>query len=419
MDAVTSGVMAFPMAAFARLVAEHPELQARYGTAATASALHALQTFVAFFPDFQSTQVSNGIEGTFDRPAIFPTNAQCDRAHDFAVNTAKSTFTATDPKSQQDLADLLSAIDTNTNHVCKNQYKYAKKPLAHNESSALMMMAIELWRALDSDWGRRAFSSNLNADFARGLIPTLAARHQRYFANRLSIQNDAGQGERYTWNYNDDVPDPGVEDAAHGDLDMQYVAVLQPALARLNARLAPSDSVPLDTGMLRRFANSFLEQIARPAEIDAGGHLRADLNGRTAIDRKGSADYYDYVCDGWINLAIVDATVYRMCRDVSARQVAPPPDDPTNFQPYLGISVHAAILANKGYSRWIENIDVSNRFGGGIATGDPFAWAFSDGTTRDIAFRVANTGHAYELWRTPTAWPWRDRSQRQLVRRGR
>jgi hypothetical protein len=249
----------------------------------------------------------------------------------------------------------------------------------------------------------RAFASNLNADFARSLIPTLAARHQRYFANRLSIQNDAAQGERYTWNYNDDVPNPGVEDAAHGDLDMQCVAVLQPALARLNARLAPSDSVPLDTGMLRRFANSFLEQIARPAEIDAGGHLRADLNGRTAADRKGSADYYDYVCDGWINLAIVDATVYRICRDVSARQVAPPPDDPTNFQRYLGISVHAAILANKGYSRWIENMDVSNRFGGGIATGDPFAWAFADGTTRDIAFRVANTGHAYELWRTPTA----------------
>ena len=272
-DAVTSGVMAYPMAAFARLVAERPDLQATYGAAATASALHALQTFMAFYPDFRSTQVANGVEGTFYRPAIYPTDAQCDRAHAFAVNTAKSTFTGTDAQSQKDLADLLSAIDTDTNHVCKSLYKYANKPLAHNESSALMMMAIELWRALDSDWGQHAFASNLNASFARGTIATLAARHQRYFANRLSTQTDAAQGERYTWNYNDDVPDPGVEDSAHGDLDMQYVTVLQQALTRLNAGLAPAESVPLDTGMLRRFANSFLQEIARPSEIDAGGHL--------------------------------------------------------------------------------------------------------------------------------------------------
>jgi hypothetical protein len=72
--------------------------------------------------------------------------------------------------------------------------------------------------------------------------------------------------------------------------------------------------------------------------------------------------------------------------------------------------MQVAILANKGYSRWIENIDVSSRLGGGIATADPLAWAFADGTTRDIAFRVAHTGHAYELWRTtsrrsrPTMW---------------
>jgi hypothetical protein len=39
-DAVTSGVMAYSMAAFARLVAERPELQAKYGAAATASAAH-------------------------------------------------------------------------------------------------------------------------------------------------------------------------------------------------------------------------------------------------------------------------------------------------------------------------------------------------------------------------------------------
>ena len=186
---------------------------------------------------------------------------------------------------------------------------------------------------------------------------------------------------------------------------MQYVTILQQALTRLNARLAPSESVPLDTGMLRRFANSFLEQIAQPAEIDAGGHLRADLNGRTATDRKARVTRITTTTCETVDLSRRGRRngLSHVSRRFHAA-VAPPPDD-NNFQRYLGISVHAAILFNKRYSRWIENLDVTNQFGGGIATNDPFAWAFSNGTTRDIAFRVANTGHAYELWRTPSSGP--------------
>jgi hypothetical protein len=134
-DAVTSGVMSYPMAVFARLVAERPELQAKYGAAASASALHALQTFMAFFPDFRSAQTPNGIEGTFYRPVIYPSDAQCDRAHDLAVNTANATFTGTDPQSQKDLADLLSDIETWTNHVCKWRFSPTKATHAGSKIS--------------------------------------------------------------------------------------------------------------------------------------------------------------------------------------------------------------------------------------------------------------------------------------------
>jgi hypothetical protein len=42
-----------------------------------------------------------------------------------------------------------------------------------------------------------------------GLIPLIAARHQRYW-----------------WHYNE-VPDPHTEDTSHGNVDMSYLNVLR------------------------------------------------------------------------------------------------------------------------------------------------------------------------------------------------
>jgi hypothetical protein len=74
--------------------------------------------------------------------------------------------------------------------------------------------------------------------------------------------------------------------------------------------------------MVERVANTFLQQVARPHEIDRGGDLRSDVGGRAAEDNsKGGADYNNTLCDGWVNLAVIDATVYRyvaMCRCVPA-----------------------------------------------------------------------------------------------------
>ena len=181
-----------------------------------------------------------------------------------------------------------------------------------------MMSLIELWRALDSNFYRTSPLRASNADLTRGVIPLVVTRHQRYFSNRLDLKNPP-QGPRYWWNYNDDVPDPHREDTSHGNLDMAYVNTLRGSFDRLNAKVPSGEPIALDDAMLQRFANTFLQQIARPEEIDRGGNLRADVDARSAADVDKDPDYYNSLCDGWVNLAAVNATVYRMCRDVVLR----------------------------------------------------------------------------------------------------
>ena len=56
--------------------------------------------------------------------------------------------------------------------------------------------------------------------------------------------------------------------------------------------------------MVRRFANTFLQQIARPAEIDRGGNVRGNVAGdATEPDENGKTDRFNYSLDGWVTLA--------------------------------------------------------------------------------------------------------------------
>ena len=201
-----------------------------------------------------------------------------------------------------------------------------------------MMSLIELWRALDSDFYRTSPARQSNADVARGLIPLMVTRFQRYFVNRLKIKD---KGARYEWHYNDDVPDPHVENSSHANLDMFYLDVLRRNRRRLDTQVAPGgEPIRLNASMLGRFANTFLH-VARPAEIDRGGHVRGNVHGDpTEPDKTGRTDVFNYSLDGWVTLAVADATVYRLCRDILLRTSG-------RAQEYLGIGTHAALLANK------------------------------------------------------------------------
>jgi hypothetical protein len=342
-DAVVSGLYSYSLAAFARLVAEDPDpaIQAAYGSDAVTFANEALRTMWAFVPAFDTRQVGSFVEGTFNRPSIFPTSAQCNQAHDSAADHARRFASV----NGQPPTDVLQKIDESRDNNCLRAGHYAGKPEAHNQSGMLMSMFIELWRALDSNLYRHSANRSSDSDLARNLIPLLATRHQRYFANRLQVKQDSGQSERFWWHYNDDVPDPHAEDG-HASLDMFNLNVLRQAFDRLNPIVAASgEPIPLDNVMLQRFANTFLQEIGRPAEIDTGGDLRFDVGGRSNGDVGRPSDSSNSLCDGWVNLASVSPTIYRLCRNVTLRVRGP-----NNSQPYLTIANHSALLANKRFA---------------------------------------------------------------------
>jgi hypothetical protein len=390
-DAVTSGIYAYAIAAFARIVAEDTSLQADYGADAVRFANAALQTMWAFLPQLDSRQVGDFVEGSINRPSLFPTSHQCAQAHDDAVDHVRRFSGAT----PAELADLLDRIDK-AKSTCEKTGRYAGKPLAHNESGSLMMSFIELWRALDSELYRRSPQGASNAELAHGLIPIIVARHQRYFVNRLEIRNDSVQDQRYFWHYNDDVPNPHTEDTSHGNLDMSYLDVLRRSLDRLNAKVAPAgEPIPLDDAMVRRFANTFLQQIARQEEIDGGGNLRSDVDGKAASDNgKGGPDYNNPLCDGWVSLASADATIYRLCQAVSLRKVVSS-DTPNGSQKYLTIANHSALFGTKSLSR---EVDRSAQFGTPPAAGPPTACVIAGLGVHNIAYRDPS-GRLHELWR--------------------
>jgi hypothetical protein len=83
---------------------------------------------------------------------------------------------------------------------------------------------------------------------------------------------------------------------------MRYEYVLKDSFDRLNAIVTlKGEPLDLDDGMLRRLANTFLEQIARPNEIDTGGEFRGDMHARTAADmnKDDASTTRRYAMAGW------------------------------------------------------------------------------------------------------------------------
>ncbi len=354
-DAVTSGLYAYGLAAFSRIVAEDPSLQTEYGPDAVRFANETVKTMAAFTRDFRSWRAFDVVlEGTFMRPAVFPTAEQCKQAHDFSDQHALD-FAGQDGNKP---TDVLKLIDDALSQSCLRAGSYAGKPEAHNQSGMLVSMMVELWRALDSEfYGRNQFRT-ADGERARALIPMLVARHQNFFVNSLHIANGS-RGERYWWYYNDGVHDPHIEDG-HSHLDMFNLDVLRRGFLRLGPVAANSgEPIVFNDVMLRRFANTFLEEIARPDEIDRGGDFRFDVGGRSNTEVGKPPDASNSFCDGWVYLASVDPETYRLCRQVTLRNQ---PANITNtgspvctfqgsstprIQPYLTINNHAPLLATK------------------------------------------------------------------------
>ncbi|MGA8027242.1 MAG: hypothetical protein WB992_08845 [Bryobacteraceae bacterium] len=341
---VVTSLYGYSIARFARIVAEDPTLQATYGNDAIRYVNATLETAWAFMPQVDTRSVGNLFEANLSQLEIYrtkPSSSECQQAYDkekAAMDAANAQAAAAGSPLPFDQSSYNRLAQQKTN--CQNLSCVAGAPLGNNESGAYAMMLIELWRVLDSDFYRRSNQQASNAELSRSLFPLLVSRVYRFVVNRLQPVADA-RGDRYHWNYQDDQPScvrVQAEDVRHGALDMRYLEVLRAAFDRLNAEASKAgEPIPLDLPQLRHFANTFLEEIA------PGQNFNEDVDGRPDNPDSNGIWEDNANCDGWVNLAVADPNVYRICHDASLNIVS-------NSQPYLNIGNHSALLAAKPFS---------------------------------------------------------------------
>jgi len=302
-----TGVLTYPIATFARFVAEDPSLQADYGSDAVRYANSAMETMWALMPQMKFQNVGNFIEGYLASPDSYRTK--------------------------------LTQQVCQGNEECDNDHDFAGSPLEYNGNGAFMMTLIELWRALDSPFYRASAPQTNLVELTRNLIPVLVSRFQRFFADHLQTRTDTLNGvPRFYWNYSDGGGSHHPEDIGHGSIDMQYVDELRRNVDRLNAVLTPvGEPIVFDNSYLSRFASTFLWKIAGGAWNSGGSVFAHDVDGRNP-DFTNNTE-----CDGWVNLAAAAGDVYQICREASLRVV-------NGGQPSLTIGAHSALLMNKQFS---------------------------------------------------------------------
>lgn len=368
---VVSSAYAYPIAAFARIVAEDPTLHTTYGQKAVEYTNAILEMAWAFMPQVVYRDADGLLEAHLKHVVPVgprPTERDCEDAYQAAVDG--------DPQGDHDRYGRMLKS-------CKNVHRVAGQPMAHNENQAFMMVLIELFRALDSVFYRQSPDRSVNAEPTRTLIPLLVSRQQRYFANRLKTVEDHPDGARFVWNYADDQP-PGIgthrENISHAALTMRYVELLRRDYDRLNALPATvGEPIPLDSSYLRRFANTFLQKIA------AGTNLAHDIEGNPGDPKADNGE-----AGGWVSLAVVNQKVYHECHNVLLRI-----ED--GAQPFLTISNHAALLMSKRYAGRYLYFDRSGPFRAPKAVGAPAGIVFPALGVTNIVYRDAN-GQLHELW---------------------
>lgn len=319
---------AYGPAAFARIVAEQPNLQDPYGTCAMRYANETIKTVQAFlYTQVKYRRAGSFIEANLISPNAYraanrPTISQCNAAFQQAVDDHE--------RAEQLWKDQC--------HTLRNK---AGVDLPHNINHLFIMVPIELWRVLDSPWYRNHPHASPEARQLRTLLPLLVSRFHRYFFKRLRTTG-SGSTARFVWNYNDGLAGSGIntriEDTSHGAVDMRSLEMLRANFPRLAQAATPAgEPIMFDNNQLRLFANTFLQKIA------TGNNLAANVVGE-AVHSRFAPDKHNENCDGWVNLAVVDTRVYGKCREVLLRLV-------DAGQPYLNILGHAALLTNK---RWLS-----------------------------------------------------------------
>ena len=307
-DAVTTGLFIYPMAAFARRVADNPSLYPQYRPDAVRFTTAALESYRAFQPEQHLSSQ--------DPWAYF-----------------------TQPKSYGGL----QCKDGSTQQSCQEYRGQAGLALAYNESLSMMKALAEAALAADSAIYRKSADGTAsNLSLATGMAPLLIAKNFTYFDKHLTEQSMSDGTPIFKWQHQQPSPSH-TQDTAHGGFELGSLAVLLDDKSRLNALLArfgQTEQVALSTPFFVRFANTFLREIwhydyqnqygvrnVLSKNVDGGGYLGVDPNQSA-----------NWECAGWIPLAQFEHWTWIRCRDATFHAPG-----------FLRVDNHAALLRYRQY----------------------------------------------------------------------
>ena len=387
----TSSLYAYPIAAFARILAEDPAARARYqcniivvapglqavagpeaapGLQAAAPGLQTvhiprcadpvlyanrvLETVEVFLPQIHQQPVGGSLEAMLTAATEYksrPTKEDCDAA----LSLANSKEHARSDRWGKEYNDCLKIRDG------------AEKPEPHNINLAFSKVLIELSRVLASPFYLQSPARAANAEQMRDFFFHLMPRQQRYFVDHLnpqSLKDDYDPCKsHFCWWYMEPATEQivctlvnhrescvrhcqiggygclgyHIEDTDHGSMDMTYLGPFLRDIERLRAGATKVGEIfSIGPWQLEGFAQTFTDTIAPDA--GSGGNFRSDLGGR----QEGAPDDADNLCDGWLELTRVNSTVWVRCHDMSLRNVG-------GQQPYLRIGNHSVLLATKQF----------------------------------------------------------------------
>jgi hypothetical protein len=400
-DEITSSLYAYPIAAFARILAEDPAVRARYeckvvtvpglqtvsgpqlvsgaqlvrgpqavpaqqavpASQATPGlpavpikrcgdpvfyANRVLETVEVFRPQIHSQRVGNGVEATLTHPIEYKTRPSKDDCDD-ARKRANNVEPGSKDRWTEEYNDCLEDRDS------------AEKPMPHNINLAFSKVLIELSRVLASPFYQQSTARAGDAEEKQEFFSALMPRQQRYFVDHLNPESLKGKGkcsDDFCWWYGEPTDASGpaecflikesgyecltyrIEDTDHGSMDMTYVGLFLRDIDRLRAASARvHEQFSLGSKELQGFARTFTDNIAPNTNL-TGGNFRSYVSGDQ--NDKAKPDDSDNLCDGWLELTRADAKVWDLCREMSLRDVG-------GQQPYLRIGNHSVLLATKQF----------------------------------------------------------------------
>ena len=197
-DVVTSGLLVYAMAAFARRVVDRPDLYpAQLHAQAIALITGVIETYQAFRPELHL------VEGD---PYAW-----------FNLPLSYRTLTC-----------------SNGAHNCSGYRAGAGKPIAYNENLAMMQALAELALAANSNV-YRASADATPERLATEETPLVVAKNIAWRVSALRPKSLPDLTPYYEWNYQENG---GVEDISHAQFELGCLAIILEDQIRLNALIA-------------------------------------------------------------------------------------------------------------------------------------------------------------------------------------